>query len=363
MGSSDFLESTLYQIEDGTMVDVVATILCQHPGCVVAETVIGKHIFRTDVKVATGSTKVTFFQVRKQMTNGQLWLVQSTQSSILGHRPFSVDQFRFVLETCAGLGVVDQGFQECGSVIVGLNDSNIKFCQWVHNNGQKSVVGDIQHSSTVQKLAALKRGILSAGVACQPWSQLGDKRGEQDDRAKSLPATLRAGHLLQVPAIVLECTISAKESEWFQQTLRAFAKASGFVLRQTILPLHPIWPAKRNRWWATLTHESFGVGEIPDLPHVAFAPSMNHLFQTMVQMTPEQEAELALDKYELRQFYGTPEGIGKQMVNFTKPLPTAAHSWGSQCKSCPCGCRSSGFSSDRIEQRGLYGPVSTHQRI
>ena len=70
---------------------------------------------------------------------------------------------------------------------------------------------------------------------------------------------------------------------------------------------------------------------------------MNHLFQNMASLTPEQESELALDRYELRNFYGTPEGIGKQMVNSTKPLPTATHSWGSQLRGCPCGCRASGF--------------------
>ena len=357
MGSSNFLEHDLLTASDGTLSDVVATILCQHPGCTVAETVVGKQIFRTDVKMTTGCGKITLFQVKKQMMNGQIWLVQTPQTSILGHRPFSVDQFRFVLETCAGLGIVDKGYEACGAVTVGLNDTNVKYCQWVHNNGRKAVLGDIQHSSTVQKLANLKRGILSAGVACQPWSQLGDKKGENDERSNSLPATLRAGHLLQTPAIMLECTTSAREAEWFQKTLRNFTKATGYVLRQTTMPLHKIWPAKRNRWWATLTHEMFNVGEIPDLPDIAFAPSMNHLFQSMATIPRELESELELDRYEMRQFYGTPEGIGKQMVNFTKPLPTATHSWGSQVKGCACGCRSSGFNSERIEKKGLYGQL------
>lgn len=253
--------------------------------------------------------------------------------------------------------MVDKGYQECGAVIVGLNDSNVNFCEWVHNNGQKSVLGDIRHSSTIQKLATLQRGILSAGVSCQPWSNLGDLKGQHDERSASLPATLKAGFLLQTPAIVLECTPNAKESEWVQKQLQDFADSTGYVLKQTTLPLHTIWPAKRNRWWATLTHRMFHVGDIPELPKLAFQPNMNHLFQNMASLTPEQESELALDRYELRNFYGTPEGIGKQMVNFTKPLPTATHSWGSQLRGCPCGCRASGFNPERLEKRGLYGQL------
>ena len=35
--------------------------------------------------------------------------------------------------------------------------------------------------------------------------------------------------------------------------------------------------------------------------------------------------------------------------------PTALHSWGSALRPCPCKCRSSGFSLQTLEQRGLRG--------
>jgi len=57
MGSPNGLEPNLLETSDGTMVDVVATVLCVHPGCTVAETLVGKQIFRTDAKIVTGSFK------------------------------------------------------------------------------------------------------------------------------------------------------------------------------------------------------------------------------------------------------------------------------------------------------------------
>ena len=71
MGCPNGLEPNLLETSDGTMVDVVATVLCVHPGCTVAETLIGKQIFRTDAKIVTGSFKITLFQLQNKRTLGK----------------------------------------------------------------------------------------------------------------------------------------------------------------------------------------------------------------------------------------------------------------------------------------------------
>ena len=209
----------------------------------------------------------------------------------------------------------------------------------------------------MQKLAKQHRSSLAAGVSCQPWSRLGDQNGGKDPRAQSLIGTLCTAHMLQTPIVLLECTPTAETAEWFQRVLAQFVEQTGYHLSQKQLQLHSLWPAKRSRWWGVLTHPSLGKVEIPEFPKMAFAPSLVHLFPRMFQMDKAQENELALDLYELRQFYNSKEGIQKHLVQFYSPMPTATHSWGSQVKDCKCGCRTTGFSSARIEEKGLYGQV------
>ena len=182
-------------------------------------------------------------------------------------------------------------------------------------------------------------------------------RGGSDGRAQSLPGSLKAAYLLQTPVLVLECTKLAATAEWVQNMLKQFCQDTGYVMHQTTLHLDDVWISQRTRWWATITHPTLGVKDIPDLPKLSFKPSFSHVFPKLIPMTPEDEAELALDQYELRQFYSSRGGVSKHLVNYAKPLPTATHSWGSQVKGCQCGCRVSGFSADRIETRGLYGQI------
>ena len=42
------------------------------------------------------------------------------------------------------------------------------------------------------------------GVSCQPFSSLGDRRENMDQRSRSFPALLRMGFFLNVVAIIME---------------------------------------------------------------------------------------------------------------------------------------------------------------
>ena len=351
------LEPWIHDTPDDAILDLVVKVNLMAPGFAAVQTVVFKQQCLTDVKIPSGNTVVTLFRVQKRIINDQVWILETAQSSVSVHRPFSMDQIASVTETCAGLGIVDQGYIACGAKIVASNDMNIKFCQWLHNHGKNTITGDIQFPSTVQKLSKQHRSCLSPAVSCQPWSRLGDQKGGSDPRAQSLVGTLRAAHLLQSPLILLECTPTAEQAEWFQGVLQTFVDQTGYHLSQRQLHLQALWPAKRSRWWGVLTHPALGCMTIPDFPKIAFAPSLVHLFPKLCNMEKSQEEELALDLYELRQFYNSKEGIQKHMVQYYSPMPTATHSWGSQVKDCKCGCRASGFSTARIEEKGLYAQL------
>ena len=351
------LEARFDDIQEGSLVDVVVQVSLQHPGFVAGTTLLTNQCFLTDVKIPAGIYKATLYRVKKQTYNQTVWLQSTDQTTVEGHRPFSVSQLLRMNETCSGMGFVDGGYEECGVTISSLNDMNIRFSQWAHNHGRKVITGDVCVPNTVQQIAKQPRGSLSSGVSCQPWSTLGDMRGGSDNRAQTLPGTLKAAYLLQVPVLIIECTKVAATADWVQNMLKHFCEDTGYIMHQKILDLDEIWISQRTRWWTTISHPTLGVEAIPDFPKLAFKPSFLHLFPKLVPMTPEDEEELALDQYELRQFYTSKGGISKHLVNYAKPLPTATHSWGSQVKGCKCGCRPGGFSFERIETRGLYAQI------
>jgi hypothetical protein len=86
-----------------------------------------------------------------------------------------------------------------------------------------------------------------------------------------------------------------------------------------------------------------------------FEPSIVHLLPCLMQLTPEEIAQLELSIHETAMFSAQPKGILGSVIDLFKPMPTATHSWGNQCQGCTCGCRSEGFAASRLRQKGLYG--------
>lgn len=124
-----------------------------------------------------------------------------------------------------------------------------------------------------------------------------------------------------------------------------------------------MWPSVRNRWWAILTHPAIGPIETPKMPSIGWDPSVFHLMPQMMPLDEQSLRQLELDIYELRHFHNQPGGIARSAFHPFRPMPTATHSWGSQVKGCHCGCRSSGFSAERVANRGLYGVLIPLDRM
>ena len=351
------LEPNLQQLADGTVVDIVMQIEFHIPGCTSGFSKIHRQQVVTDCRINGDFPTVTLFRVSKQTIGDKVWLLQTDQTVIAKHAVSSSAQLGNIIETCAGIGAVDVGYEHVGAKIVASSEINPKFANVMLSQGKHVVIGDNSTPEHVASLAPCCPCIVSGGVSCQPFSTLGDRKEGHDNRARSLVGTLKMIHLLQAPVGILECTPVAHQSTWFQSQLAQFCEQTGFEIHQKVLELHHSWPAKRTRWWGVLSKPEIQVSDIPDMPKLEFDPTFFHLFPKLKQLEEYEAAELALDLYELSNFYGQPKGIGPNTVDYYRALPTATHSWGSQLTACSCGCRQSGFKSERISEKGLYGQL------
>ena len=350
------LEPQISDLPDGQLVNIVATVNYVGPGFAALTSSIHRLNFMTDMRI-TSATHVTLFGMKKMKVVDQHWLLRTNETVIVEHQVRDVQTIPVVAEVCSGISAVSTGYEACGARVDMHCDNNPVFTDWLQAHGKRVIQGDLADPRTVSNLSQHCGGILSGGISCQPWSKLGDEQHLNDPRARSLPGMLQAVHLLQISLAIMECTEAVHQSVDAQFMLRQFAVATGMVVQQKVLPLHSIWPAKRTRWWATLSRPCLELQPIPDVPALAFEPSLIHLFPHFMELTDRDLSQLKLDDDEMDQFLSTPRGMYEHQVKQLKPLPTATHSWGSQLRGCECGCRQKGFSSHRIRTKGLYGQL------
>ena len=229
----------------------------------------------------------------------------------------------------------------------------------MRDHGHSGVIeGNISHTTVIEVATlAPDAKLMAGGVACQPFSRLGDRKEQSDSRSESFPAFLRMLFWLQISIGVMECTSEVLSSHWAQGLLNAFADSTGSNCTQQILHLHRCWPAYRTRWWAVITQMGIPVMSLEDLPDISFTPGIVHLIPRMLPMPDDELAQLELDGYELRHFHSCKKGVQSCIVEKCRPMATATHSWGSQVVGCLCGCRSGGFSTERLTNQGLHGAV------
>lgn len=249
-----------------------------------------------------------------------------------------------------------QGYDACGLLTVQHVEENRKFKTWLQEKGKQVLRGDIADRRVQAQVVNLHPFMLTAGISCQPFSLLGDGRQQMDERSKSFPAMLQTMYLAQSKVMILECTPAALTSPWIQEALQIFADQTGFVVHQRLLELADVWPARRNRWWCTISHPDLMVQPIPDFPLKDFQPGLVHLLPSFRDLDENSLKQLELDHDEMREFGNRPR-MDKRVVCKFKALPTSTHSWGAQIRGCECGCRRNGFHPNRLVEKGLYGQV------
>ena len=182
-----------------------------------------------------------------------------------------------VVEACSGISALSQGYVQCGAKILCHVESNPTFAQWLRTKSKVPCVqGEVSSPATVAAVASIVQAshFLSAGISRQPFSGLGDCREQYDPRSTSCPGAILMGFWLGSVAFVLECTKHAFTSPWVQNMLEEFAMDTKYQIHQTVWSVHPLRPAKRDRWWCIVSHPALNLRALPDLP--ALPPHQHH---------------------------------------------------------------------------------------
>ncbi len=360
MGEHNFiLESSLCNVNPNQKINIMARIVTigKFSSC---RSEVHCHDFMTDVSIPEGTDRVVILNGVVDVTDAGIWILQGSSTMVFFPSSWEAKHLRNLAETCVGIGALGTCTRSLGLNIVCQNDCNPRFTAWLQARGASNVVtGDITSPTTWKAMhdSCPEPAILTAGIACQPFSRLGDRRESDDPRSQSLPGTLHAGFYLGSPIIVLECTREAKDSPFVQNCIQVFCNATHYHAKQIILDLHTMWPSRRCRWWCVLTHPTIGAIELSPLPKLLKPPVVENIFPAMPVWNSSHESQLELDEHELAVFRNAPGGFTKVMIDRQAPLQTALHSWGSQARGCACGCRVSGFTQQRLADKGLFGAI------
>lgn len=261
-----------------------------------------------------------------------------------------------VAEVCSGMGCLGVGLQSAGFEVKVRSDINPNMLQLATKIGNGEILlGDVCSDSLLADLSRYHGDAqtIAAGVACQPYSRLGDKRQQHDPRSSTLPGVLRLGFLGGFGMIVLECVQEAHTCSWIQQLLHKFSASTGYKVTQGILSLQHVWVARRTRWWCILTHPSLGQVPWEPMPKLNPPPIIADLVDRFQSCDKELLEQLKLDLYELGRFDA--QGFHQNEVSWQGQMATSLHSCGNQLMGCPCGCRKYAFTDQRLQQGGLHG--------
>ena len=294
------------------------------------------------------------------------FVLQIDVSTVVVQRAqLSVDDLHEVKELCCGLACISMGAAAVGGKAVGALDVNglaISHLEANHHPGP--IRGSVLKDSDVCRIRLLggaKRGTLTAGFPCQPFSKQGDRLGMQDSRSGVFEGVARAAWLMQPGLLMLECVVEAGLVPEIQSVLAALAKGLNFGVRTIELALEDVWPCRRRRWWAILTIAPWLPAELKSWPSFAF-PTVRDVIPEWPVWPEHEEAQLELGGIELQAFHEPSFGGGDRILQMNGKAPTFLHSYGSQLVACPCKCRSSGLSPARLERAGLRG-VYIHSQL
>ncbi len=194
------LEDDIQHISDGTLVSFVADIHQHSPGVIEGCALLRKTTFKTSIDMSIDHNRVTIFQGIKQVRNGELWIDGSAYTTVYQRHQQPTIPLRAV-EVCAGISAMGEGLRASHIQTKGYVESNTVFCHQLLNQGKANVIeGNVADLSTTIAVARSIHDIdvLVGGVACQPFSSLGDRREQHDKRSESLPGMLKMGYYLQV---------------------------------------------------------------------------------------------------------------------------------------------------------------------
>ena len=302
------------------------------------------------------AVKITFLDLIVTRADNIPSLKMDRMSFAFVHQALTPESLMQVVETCSGLGALGHGAEAAGFKVMARTEVRHEICDFLERQGGPVIIrGDIGDSITVATIMKQvpTTGVLTAGVSCQPFSRLGDRRGGADARASCLPKVLRAAYWMQVPIVVLECVAEVVRFPAFDRCIKAFCEASGFHYESVLLELGDVWVSRRHRWWGVLSKKNLGPFKLFDWSGIKSTPKISSVLSSFDTVPPEHAKQLAFTLYELRSIHelGTLERFS---IRVGEQAPTAVHAWGSHFHGCRCGCRNTGLSLERLQRDGIH---------
>ena len=354
-------EESLLSLKPGSRTSLVAQIVMldfEGTGGHLCKTLINSQFFRLKHDMPEGTTKVTVLNGLVHHYRSPIIQVDN-ETAVLCHPERHATDILKLVETCGGLGALGQGAAYAGWKTVVLNELQETFCNHMKQYQQVPVVqGDIKDMRTIRDIHNIdpSAGTMAWGFSCQPFSQLGDQKQGQDQRAMTLPFGLVAAYLLQKEVVILECVPNAATSTFVQLCISQFLMHTQFEKAETLLELGDCWPSKRRRWWSVITKGVFGKVQLQGLPQLTEKPTIGNVLPYFYRPNDEELGQLTLTEHEMNKFAQFGKGAKSQVIQMHNQLGTALHSWGNQVQECACKCRK-GFSDARLIENGLHGAL------
>ena len=175
---------------------------------------------------AAGFSKVTLIAASFLSRTSVLDLGLDDQSSVLCRQPVTSDSILNLVELCAGAGLSVVGFSKAGFVHRCAVEHMPSLAE-LHSQvrpGISAICADVTEDATASQVFG--QCPEPCGIACQPYSRGGSQSGAQDQRASTLPGTLRLLYLLQAPVLIIECVAPAQSNGYVQEHIQALEQHS-----------------------------------------------------------------------------------------------------------------------------------------
>lgn len=305
-----------------------------------------------------GKASYSFIRVKIEGNHSPVVVVSTDATSILSHEACTWGGTKKVVELCCGLGAMGQGAKAAGFQPTIGCDMRKKMCElYERHSGAPAIHGDICKIDTLIQIFEKFPfcGTVAAGVACQPYSVLGDGRGGEDPRSSSLPATLAISYYLRAVLVIIECVGPAKDDPFVNHHINTFCKKTRFFRADCLLDLQEVWPSRRHRWWCILSAPAIGQISIKSWSGFPDLSLVEHVLPSIPRWPSVAESELQLSPVELEAFRVGDHSGRSYILNKKSTMACALHCWGAQLTPCPCGCRTQGLSPARLASKGLFG--------